>query len=86
MSDNAKNKKTSAILAALLAALAAPAAELPNAATLTPAQFAAHFATAKFELRAAVQAPAPVRVTVTTTSLITIAATAPSAPRVTANF
>lgn len=53
MSDNAKIKDPAPILALLLTALAAPAAEL----AITPAQLAAQFAHTKFNLRAELQAP-----------------------------
>lgn len=53
MSDNAINKESAPILALLLTALTAPAAEL----AVTPAQLAARFGTTKFTLRADLQAP-----------------------------
>ena len=78
MSDNAKNKDTAPMLALFLTALTAPASEAPA----SPAQLAARFATAKFTLRAELQAP---RTFVAQTPFPTARAFAPATPPFSAN-
>ena len=86
MSDNAKTIRPLLILALLLTAAAAPAAELPDPAALTLERVAAQFANTRFELRAELQAPRPASAQPQPQSVGPVVAATPSAPRVAANF